>query len=123
MRLLLDTHVAIWWDAGATMTAAAMQAIRDADEVFVSAASAWEVEIKAALGKIRTDRSFVQLCNDSGFLELPILMRHIETLPSLEPLHRDPFDRLLVAQAVQEQLVLVTRDDIITRYPVATLRA
>jgi PIN domain nuclease of toxin-antitoxin system len=123
VRLLLDTPVAIWWDAGAMMTAAAMQAIRDADEVFVSAASAWEVEIKAALGKIRSDRSVAELCADSGFAELPVLMRHTEALQSLEPLHRDPFDRLLVAQAMQEQLVLVTRDEIVTRYPVATLRA
>jgi PIN domain nuclease of toxin-antitoxin system len=91
--------------------------------VFVSAASAWEVEIKAALGKIRSDRSVAVLCADSGFVELPVLMRHTEALQSLEPLHRDPFDRLLVAQAMQEQLVLVTRDEIVTRYPVATLRA
>lgn len=123
MRFLLDTHVAIWWDIGAPISAQAKRAIRDADEVFVSAASAWEIAIKAALGKIRSDRSLAELCADSGFLELPVLMRHAESLQSLEPLHRDPFDRLLVAQATQEQLVLVTRDDMITRYPVATLRA
>jgi PIN domain nuclease of toxin-antitoxin system len=123
MRLLLDTHVAIWWDAGVPMASSAMQAIRDADEVFVSAASAWEIEIKAALGKIRTDRSLAALCADSGFVELPVLMQHTEPLRALEPLHRDPFDRILVAQAMREQLVLVTRDELIARYPVATLRA
>lgn len=123
MRLLLDTHVAIWWDMGAPLSAQAKRAIRDADEVFVSAASAWEIAIKAALGKIRSDRSLAELCADSGFTELPVLMRHTETLQELESLHRDPFDRLLVAQAVQEQLVLVTRDEMIVRYPVATLRA
>ncbi len=123
MRLLLDTHVAIWWDMGARLTKPAAQAIRDADEVYVSAASSWEVAIKASLGKIRSDRSLAELCADSGFLELPVLMRHTDALRALEPLHRDPFDRLLVAQAVQEQLVLVTRDDVITRYPVTTLRA
>jgi PIN domain nuclease of toxin-antitoxin system len=100
-----------------------MRAIRDADEVYVSAASAWEIAIKAALGKIKSDRSLAELCADAGFLELPVLMRHTEALQSLEPVHRDPFDRLLVAQAAQEQLVLVTRNDVITRYPVATLRA
>lgn len=123
MRLLLDTHVAIWWDMGAPLSAQAKRAIRDADEVFVSAASAWEIAIKAALGKIRSDRSLAELCADSGFLELPVFMRHTDALALLEPLHRDPFDRLLVAQAEQEQLVLVTRDEMIARYPVATLRA
>lgn len=123
MRLLLDTHVAIWWDMGAPLSPTAMRAIRDADEVFVSAASAWEIAIKTALGKVKSDRSLAELCADSGFLELSVLVRHTEALQSLQPVHRDPFDRLLVAQAVQEQLVLVTRDDVITRYPVATLRA
>ncbi len=123
MRLLLDTHVAIWWDTGAPLSAQAKRAIRDADEVYVSAASAWEIAIKAALGKIRSDRSMAELCADSGFRELPVLMRHTDALESLEPLHRDPFDRLLVAQASHEQLVLVTRDEMIVRYPVATLRA
>lgn len=123
MRLLLDTHVALWWDMGAPLSARAKRAIRDSDEVFVSSASAWEIAIKTALGKIRSDRSLAELCADAGFLELPVLMRHTEALQSLEPLHRDPFDRLLVAQAAHEQLVLVTRDDMIPRYPVATLRA
>lgn len=123
MRLLLDTHVAIWWDADDPMEPAAMQAIRSAEEVFVSAASAWEIEIKAALGKITTDRSLATVCTESGFLELPVQMWHTEALRTLELLHRDPFDRLLVAQAMREQLVLVTRDDVIARYPVATLRA
>lgn len=123
MRLLLDTQVAIWWDMGAPLAPLAMQAIRDADEVYVSAASAWEIAIKAALGKISADRSLSELCADSGFVELPVLMRHTHVLQSLEPLHRDLFDRLLIAQAVQEQLVLVTRDELVTQYPVATLRA
>ncbi len=123
MRLLLDTHVAVWWDMGVSLSPLAMQSIRDADEVYLSASSAWEIAIKRALGKIHSDRSLGELCADSGFLELPVLMRHTDALLSLEPLHRDPFDRLLVAQAVQEQLVLVTRDEMIMRYPVATLRA
>jgi PIN domain nuclease of toxin-antitoxin system len=123
MRLLLDTHVAIWWDAGAPLAPAALQAIRDADEVYVSAASAWEVAIKTALGKIRSDRSFTELCAGSGFVELPVTMQHTDALHTLDALHRDPFDRLLVAQARHEQLVLVTRDELLTQYPVATLRA
>ena len=123
MRLLLDTHVVIWWDLGAPLQRDALQAIREADEVYVSAASSWEIAIKTAIGKIHRSRSLALVCEQSGFRELPVLMRHADELLGLPPLHRDPFDRLLVAQAITEDLVLVTRDAAVAAYPVGTLMA
>lgn len=123
MRLLLDTHVVIWWDLGAPMEREAMRAIREADEVYVSAASSWEIAIKTAIGKIQRSRPLAEVCAQSGFRELPVLMRHADELLTLPLLHRDPFDRLLVAQAIAEDLVLVTRDPAVAAYPVGTLVA
>jgi PIN domain nuclease of toxin-antitoxin system len=123
MRLLLDTHVAIWWDAGGDLTATALEAIANADEVFISAASAWEIAIKAAIGKISAARSLTQVATDSGFLELPVLIRHADALVHLPLLHRDPFDRLLVAQAQVEGLTIVTRDPLVRAYGVPTIAA
>jgi PIN domain nuclease of toxin-antitoxin system len=110
VRLLLDTHVFLWWRTNSVMRSDAMDAIRDADEVFVSAASAWEVAIKAAAGKLRLDAVFADGVAASGFEPLPIDFQHAATAAELPPHHRDPFDRMLVAQARAERLTLVTHD-------------
>ncbi len=110
MRLLLDTHVLIWWDSGARLSPAAMRAIKSANEVFVSSASAWEVAIKSALGKISGERTVSAAAHDSAFTELPVSFSHAETAGKLPAHHRDPFDRLLIAQAIEERLTIVTRD-------------
>lgn len=123
MRLLLDTHVLIWWDEGARLARKAMDAIRDADQVYVSAASGWEIAIKASLGRLTTSRSVVDAVAESGFEELPVRLAHAERLLELPWHHRDPFDRLLIAQALAERLTLVTRDRVFGRYEVKTLRA
>ena len=123
MRLLLDTHVLIWWDAGRRLSAAARTAIRDADAVYVSAASAWEIAIKASLGKVVSSRSVAQATAECGFVELPVTFAHAEQLAALPALHRDPFDRLLVAQALAEDLTVVTRDPAIARYHVTVITA
>jgi PIN domain nuclease of toxin-antitoxin system len=123
VRLLLDTHVLIWWDLGARLSREAVQAIREADEVYVSSVSAWEIEIKRALGKVVATRTIAEAVEASGFSELPVLMRHTEQLRGLEPLHRDPFDRLLVAQARSESLLLLTRDPQVQAYDVPTIPA
>lgn len=123
MRLLLDTHVLIWWDAGQRLSAPAKKAIRDADEVFVSAASAWEVAIKASLGKISSSRTIAEATSESGFVELPITFEHTARLRQLPALHRDPFDRMLVAQAISENCVLVTRDTLLKDYGVKLIKA
>jgi len=123
VRLLLDTHVLIWWDEGRRLSAEARRAIHDADEVFVSAASAWEVAIKVALGRLRPTRTVGDAAADSGFVELPVTFQHATRVASLPLHHRDPFDRLLAAQAEVEGLTLVTRDPAFEPYGVEKLRA
>jgi PIN domain nuclease of toxin-antitoxin system len=123
VNLLLDTHVLIWWDEGRRLAAEARRAIADADSVYVSAASAWEVAIKIGLGRLRPIRTVEQAVDESGFLELPVTFRHAERVGKLPPHHRDPFDRLLIAQADVEELTLVTRDAVFARYGVAVIGA
>jgi PIN domain nuclease of toxin-antitoxin system len=123
VNVLLDTHVLIWWDEGRRIAAEARQAIQEADAVYVSAASAWEVAIKTALGRLRPTRTVEEAASDSGFLELPVTFRHAERVTGLPPHHRDPFDRMLVAQAAVEELTLVTRDPVFDLYGVALIEA
>jgi PIN domain nuclease of toxin-antitoxin system len=123
VNLLLDTHVLIWWDEGRRLSREARRAIRDAQEVYVSAASAWEIAIKTALGRLRPARTIEDAVLESGFTELPITFRHASRVSSLASHHRDPFDRLLVAQAAVEGLTLVTRDPAFQPYGIDLLRA
>lgn len=123
MKLLLDTHVLIWWDSGAPLSAEAVRAIEEARQVLVSAASVWEVAIKTELGKIRSRRTVAQACGEAGFVGLPVSFTHAQAVAGLKRVHRDPFDRLLVAQAQVEGLTLVTRDSIFTRYGVQVIAA
>jgi PIN domain nuclease of toxin-antitoxin system len=123
VNLLLDTHVLIWWDEGRKLTGEARRAIEEADTVYVSAASAWEVAIKIGLGRLRPTRTVRQAVEESGFMELPITFGHAERVAGLPAHHRDPFDRLLIAQAEVEGLTLVTRDPVFRRYEVASLEA
>ena len=123
MRLLLDTHALIWWDGGEGLTAKATAAIRQADQVYVSAVSAWEVAIKTSLGRLKPRRTVTDATTESGFEELPIRLRHAEAIGALPWHHRDPFDRMLVAQALTEGLTLVTSDKVFRRYDVRLLRA
>ena len=122
MRLLLDTHIVLWWRQDSRrIGSAARQAIGTADQVFVSAASAWEVAIKTAIGHLRLKDAFADLVERSGFEELPIAFRHTERLKSLPSHHTDPFDRMLIAQAQTEDLVLVTHDRRVESYEVPVL--
>ena len=118
-RLLLDTHCFLWWKTeDARLNEAARQAIAEADVVFVSAASAWEVAIKARLGRIRMDVDFASGVSDSGFQKLLILFEHAAETQNLPEHHRDAFDRMLVAQARIEDLTLVTHDRQLEPYEV-----
>ena len=123
VNLLLDTHVLIWWDEGRRLSPGARRAIRGAEAVYVSAASAWEIAIKIGLGRLRPTRTVEQAAAESGFLELPVTFRHAELVAQLPAHHRDPFDRLLVAQAEAERLTLVTRDPVFARYSVDVIPA
>jgi PIN domain nuclease of toxin-antitoxin system len=118
VRVLLDTHVLIWWDAG-SLPARPTRIIRRADEVFVSAASAWEATIKVSLGKLKAAAPMSAVARAYGFRELPISFAHAERVATLPKLHRDPFDRLLIAQALTDGLTIVTRDPEFAAYSVA----
>lgn len=121
-RLLLDTHCFLWWKTDDVRLAeAARQAIVDADLVFVSAASAWEVAIKARLGRIELDADFASGVTDSGFEGLLVRFEHAEETRALPDHHRDPFDRMLIAQARVEGLTLVTHDRQLEPYAVDLL--
>lgn len=120
MRLLLDTHTLVWWD-GDDLPRAVARRIERAESVFVSAVVAWEIAIKSALGKLVAKSPVEELLDDYGFLELPVLIRHADAVKKLPPHHRDPFDRLLVAQAMVEDLVIVSSDQVLKRYGAAVV--
>jgi PIN domain nuclease of toxin-antitoxin system len=123
MKLLLDTHAFLWWDSDdARLPSALRSAIATpSNQVFVSAVTAWEIAIKRGLRKLVFAGLVGKSIEGHGFIALPITVEQAECAGSLPQLHRDPFDRLLVAQAQLEGLVLVTVDDEILRYPVPHL--
>jgi PIN domain nuclease of toxin-antitoxin system len=118
MRVLLDTQVFIWATMDSPrLSASARSLILDASEIYVSAASIWEIAIKARLGKIDVDsRQMAEAIARSGFIELPIESRHAVEVESLPLHHADPFDRLLIAQAMAEPLRLLSADPALPRY-------
>ena len=110
MNLLLDTHVFLWWSEERRMSPEAFAAIADPDNiVHVSAASIWEISIKQASGKLRVDDAIFEVSADD-FEPLPITNDDARLAGSLPDHHRDPFDRMLIAQSLAHDLVLVTRD-------------
>lgn len=127
MRLLLDTHALIWWLAGDTvLTRVARDAISEqSNDVCVSAASAWEIATKHRIGKL--PQAAILAANiagataQQGFQELTITLRHAQIAGSLSGPHRDPFDRMLIAQALHEQMTLVSQENIFARYGVQLL--
>jgi PIN domain nuclease of toxin-antitoxin system len=124
LRLLLDTHALLWaLSAPGNLPADIREALEDpANIVFVSAASAWEMAIKQARGKLRYPAADVAAAlGRASLLELPVTIRHAEAAARLPPLHRDPFDRMLVAQAQTEGLSLVSRDPAVRQYQVTVV--
>ena len=118
MNLLLDTHVFIWWDQrNATLNDSARAAIENTrNNVFVSAASVWEIAIKRRRGKLTLSGSASAAIASNGFHELPILPLEAEAAGDLEWRHDDPFDRMLVAQAMAQGLMFVTADETIRAF-------
>ena len=127
MKALLDTHALLWWLAGdEALSEASREAIADGDnEVFISAASAWEIATKYRLGKLPGAALIVAdisgVVANQGFTELPITLRDGQAAGGLPAIHKDPFDRMLIAQAVAADLVIVSNETLFAAYGVARL--
>jgi PIN domain nuclease of toxin-antitoxin system len=118
VRFLLDTHAFLWWMEGSrALGPAARAAIADpANEVVFSIASSWELTIKSALGKLRFPADLETTLRDEGFGVLPVTFAHLRELAALPPLHKDPFDRMLIAQSRSDGLAIVTADPAFAPY-------
>jgi|JFJP01.1.fsa_nt_gi PIN domain nuclease of toxin-antitoxin system len=118
MRLLLDTHIFLWVVIDdPRLSTKGRELIIEAEAVFISSASIWEASIKVGLGKLQLDiDALIAEIGAGGYLELPVRATHAARVRTLPPVHRDPFDRLLVAQALTEPLFLLTDDQILAQY-------
>jgi PIN domain nuclease of toxin-antitoxin system len=124
VNLLLDSHCLLWWLGGVPISDRADEAIADlANEVYVSAASIWELEIKSALGKLTIEGDLLGEIETAGLSLLPITAAHGQAAARLPLHHRDPFDRMLIAQAQLESCSIVSRDSTFTAYAVALISA
>lgn len=123
MRLLLDTHVLIWvFSRDSQLSEAAAEAIRDGDnQVFVSAVTAWEISIKKALGKLLVPGNYQEGLRRYRFTSLSITTEHALAVEQLPPHHKDPFDRMLIAQAQIENLTLISHDPKMKAYGIPIL--
>lgn len=119
MKLLLDTHVILWWQRDdRRLKRAARRAIATADIVWVSAVSGWEAAIKVGLGRLRLDEPFEFLIRADDFTQLPLTLLHASRFERLAPHHADPFDRMLIAQALSEGATMVSHDRALAPYGV-----
>lgn len=124
-RLLLDTHVLLWWLTDDEKLGQETKGLiaDPRNEIIISAASNWEISIKRSLGKLEAPEDMDSVVEDNSFLKLPISPYHGDQAGLLPNIHRDPFDRMLIAQAQAEGLILVTADDKIIKYPFRTMDA
>jgi PIN domain nuclease of toxin-antitoxin system len=124
-RVLVDTHAFLWWLANdSALGDFSKDLLREPrNEVYVSAASIWEISIKSRLGKLKAPSEIDSIVEDEGFIGLPISLYHGRSAGQLPLIHRDPFDRMLVAQAQSEGLVILTADPIFPEYGISTLQA
>lgn len=124
MRILLDSHVALWWlEDNTRLGSRCRRAIETADQAFFSAVTPWELGIKRALGKLEMPEGLTDALVSGGFLPLATSAEHAEVAPALPAHHRDPFDRMLVAQAQVESLTLATADVVFDEYDIQVINA
>lgn len=124
MKYLLDTHVALWWlNASPELSDECKQLLRTEPEVYLSAVTPWEIALKQSLGKLPGPPHLAERARDLHFTPLPVTADHGTRTGHLPWHHRDPFDRMLVAQAQQEGLTIITRDTWIPKYDVEVLPA
>ena len=120
MRLLLDTHILIWClEESNDLPLKIRQLILSADEVYASTVNIWEIVIKRSIGKLNMeidDNDLIKVISESGFEMLHIKPEHVIKIMALENYHRDPFDRMLIAQSLVEPLLLVTCDSVVAKY-------
>ncbi len=126
MKILIDTHTLLWFVSGDTRMSLKSRNLIESRETesFISIASYWEISIKMSLGKLQLDMTldtFIQRRLKEGFQSLPIGHNHITTLTTLPFHHRDPFDRLIISQAMVENMAICTNDGYFSRYPVNTV--
>jgi len=127
VRCLLDTHTFIWWDQKSTdLPPKARALFNDTSTLLLlSIASVWEIQIKLAIGKLALPRPLINIVNDqietNQIKLLPITLPHISGLAGLPMHHRDPFDRMLIAQAITEQIPIISADSIMGQYPVTVI--
>ncbi|WP_031435664.1 type II toxin-antitoxin system VapC family toxin [Methylomarinum vadi] len=127
MKLLLDTHIFLWLNASPEKITEAVRLAceNENNALYLSMASVWEMQIKQQLGKLQFNTPWRDMLDiqqqDNGLIVLPIELAHIEALQALPAVHRDPFDRLLIAQAIQESMTIVTVDGSFAEYPVSII--
>lgn len=123
MRILLDTHTLLWWLTDSPqLSTAQYEVIRNpANHIYVSAATTWEIGIKAALGKVTVPDNLSTVVLENRFTPLSITIPHTIHIASLPPIHKDPFDRILISQAIVEDLVIATADIEIKKYNVQVI--
>jgi PIN domain nuclease of toxin-antitoxin system len=125
MNLFLDTHVLLWWlDDNSRLSKQAKNYIADVDNIiFVSAVVIWEIRIKEALGKLEIAPDFFNIVKQQGFEILSITAQHANKVGDIPMHHRDPFDRMLIAQAIEESLTIVTHDRAFKAYEIPLIEA
>ncbi|WP_397601267.1 type II toxin-antitoxin system VapC family toxin [Silvanigrella sp.] len=118
MKILLDTHILLWvLEDSKKLSKKAREIIDNASEVYISSVSAWEIMIKVQIGKLDIDLNNIQkIFRESNFIELSLKLEHILELKNLPDYHKDPFDRMLIAQALNEPLKLITADATVKKY-------
>jgi len=125
MNLLLDTHALLWWlDDHPSLSERARTTITDGSNlIFVSAVVIWEIRIKQALGKLEIPPDFRQVLDQQPFEMLAITVEHAHAVADIPAIHRDPFDRMLIAQASVEGFTIVSRDSVFEQYKIPLIKA